>query len=54
VEVGRRPLLVKQGPRHWTFCTVECLRGFLVLSELPDRHEDDMIDYEFDMGRIRP
>jgi hypothetical protein len=44
------PLYVKQGTRHWTFCSAECLTGFVRLAELPNIHADDMIEYADDMG----
>lgn len=37
---------VRQGTRHWAFCTVEHMQQFAVLSNLPDVHLDEMIEGE--------
>lgn len=42
--VDKTGLRVSQGTRRWAFCTVECLRGYIVLAYLPDVHMDEMVD----------
>lgn len=46
-------IFVEQMPRRWAFCSVEHLTGYIRLSQLPEIHADDYIDYADSMGWLR-